>query len=152
MGCGGTGSDCATDEDSGAPADQAANEHAAGRAAAGFEVIATIAGLSFELTFLIDVGAANVGIAQSGVQEVALAGGKNHGLGKNPDGGPARNAAGFSHPGHAAFDSRAYGNYCCSVDYDRLRNLSLERVADSVAEGCERRVEPDHQGRPGGHG
>src|ERR1700756_3985302 len=75
VGCGGAGSDCATDEDSGAPADEAANQHAAGRAAAGFEVIATVAGLSFELTFLINVGAANVGIGQRRVKEIAFASG-----------------------------------------------------------------------------
>ena len=90
MSCGRTGADGAADQDSGAAADEASDEHTAGCAAAGFEGIAAIVAWSFELAFLIDVGAANVGVGQRRVEEVALAGGKDDGLGKNSDGGPVR--------------------------------------------------------------
>ena len=104
----------------GAAADQSADQHAAGSAAAGFECVAAVVALSFELAFLIHVSAANVGVGQGGVEEVTLAGGQNHGFGKNSDGRPAGDASRLTHLGDAAFDGRSRGNQRSTVHDDRL--------------------------------
>ena len=145
---GGPGSDRAANQDARAAADQSADEHAACRAATSLERVAAVVAKSFELAFLIHVGTVNVGVGQACVEELTLAGGKNHSLGKNSDRGPARDATRLAHLSDAAFDGRSHGNQSTAVDDNRLSDLCLKRIANPVAEGCQSRIEPDHQGGP----
>ena len=71
----GTRADRTADQDTGAPADQTSDEHAAAGSSGDPDLIATVVSVSFELAFVIDVRAlAHVGVNQHCVQHVAFAG------------------------------------------------------------------------------
>src|SRR5580693_9495669 len=90
--------DCSADKDSRRTADQAADQHATGRTAAGFYLVAAVVTGPFELAFLVDVRAASgVGVNQRGIEKESFAGRQDKGLGQNSDGRLARNAARFVH-------------------------------------------------------
>src|SRR5580692_9771033 len=109
-------------------ADQSAHEHATGGAAAEFKSVAPVVACPLELALSAHVGALDVGVDQRCVEEVALAGGKNHGFGKNPDSRFTGDATRFIHLRDATFDGRSHWDQGAAVDDDGLRDLGLKGI------------------------
>src|ERR1700741_2308115 len=152
MGGGCAGAHGSADEDTGAPADQSANEHARTRAAGYFDLIAPVMPAALEETFFVHVGSRDVGVDQNCVQHEALSIGENNMLRKNPDAWLALDPARFTQLGHAALDGRACRNDRLAVDHDGIDGLALEWISDLAAESGDGGLQFDLERRSFGHG